>query len=219
MGQEIDLLFNYPKAKRNTEDRNKEKTADDVNLARQFGKDFFDGDRRYGYGGYFYNEKYWKKTALDIINFYKLDNNSSVLDIGCAKGFTLFEMKKHLPNLTIKGIDISEYAINNSKDEVKKFLEIGNANNLKFENNSFDLVISLVTIHNLNIKECAQSLKEINRVSKKNSYITVDAYSNLKEKKLMEQWNLTALTFMHTEDWKVFFKKNNYQGDFYWFKP
>ena len=219
MKTEIDLLKNYPKTKRNTKDRSDKKTSKDILIARKFNKDYFDGDRRYGYGGYYYNKKYWESTAKDFIDYYNLDNSSSVLDIGCAKGFMLYEIKKKLPGIEIKGIDISEYAITKSKKEVRRYLQIGNAVKLEFENNKFDLVTSIVTLHNLNREDCAKSLQEIERVSKKNSFITVDAFSNSKEKKLMEEWNLTALTVMHTADWINFFLQNNYSGDFFWFKP
>ena len=131
----------------------------------------------------------------------------------------LYEIKKKLPGIEIKGIDISEYAITKSKKEVRRYLQIGNAVKLEFENNKFDLVTSIVTLHNLNREDCAKSLQEIERVSKKNSFITVDAFSNSQEKKLMEEWNLTALTVMHTADWINFFLQNNYSGDFFWFKP
>ena len=219
MGIEIDLLKNYPKSKRDTKERVKTKTIADIKIARKFGKDFFDGERKYGYGGYVYNPKYWFNTTKDIINFYKLNNKSSLLDIGCAKGFMLFELKKHLPGLKIRGLDISKYAIDNAHPDVKKYLDVGNAIKLPYENNSFDCIISITTLHNLHIKDCDQALKEIQRVTKKNSFITVDAYSNENEKKLMEAWNLTALTVMHTDDWKIFFNKAGYTGDYFWFKP
>jgi SAM-dependent methyltransferase len=219
MKKEIDLLKNYPKTKRKTEERYKTKKDENIQIARKFGKEFFDGDRDFGYGGYEYNSKYWKDVVSDFIKYYQLDNNSSILDVGCAKGFMLFEFKKYLPNIKIRGIDISEYAINNSKEEVKKHLDVGTASNLPYEDNSYDCVISITTIHNLNREECGKSLREIERVSKKNSFITVDAYSNDYEKKLMSQWNLTALTVMHTNEWKIFFEENGYSGDYYWFKP
>ena len=103
--------------------------------------------------------------------------------------------------------------------EVKANLEVGNAKELNFENNSFDLVISINTIHNLEKPECAKSLKEIERVSKKNKFIIVDAYRNEDEKKRMYAWNLTAKTIMHVDEWKVFFEENDYTGDYYWFTP
>ena len=88
-----------------------------------------------------------------------------------------------------------------------------------FENDEFDLVISINTVHNLELDECAQALLEIERVSKRGSFITVDAYRNEEEKKRMFDWNLTAKTIMSENEWEIFFKENNYNGDYYWFIP
>ena len=219
MGYEIDLLVNYPKTERDTTERLDSKTLEDRTIAREFSKEFFDGDRKHGYGGFSYNKKYWENVIPSFQEHYKLDKNSKILDIGCAKGFMLYDFQRLIPGINIRGIDISEYAINNAKEDVKKFLEIGNAIELPFEDNSFDLVISITTLHNLNSKDMEQALKEINRVTKKDAFITLDAYRDEKEKISMEAWNLTALTMMHVDQWKVFFDKVGYNGDYYWFIP
>jgi ubiquinone/menaquinone biosynthesis C-methylase UbiE len=219
MGRSINLLRNYPKSKRDLKKRLNNKSEKVRKIARKFGKDFFDGDRSFGYGGFSYNKKYWLNVIKDFKKFYKLSSTSKVLDVGCAKGFMLFDFRKKIKGITIRGVDISSYAINNSKQGVKKYLKIANAKKLPFRDNEFDLVISINTIHNLNKKDCAVALKEIERVSKKNSFITVDAYSNIKEKKRMFAWNLTAKTILSKKQWINFFKKNNYTGDYYWFVP
>jgi ubiquinone/menaquinone biosynthesis C-methylase UbiE len=139
--------------------------------------------------------------------------------VGCGKGFMLYDIKLSIPEIKIKGIDISNYAIENSVEEVKKDLLVANACELPFPDNSFDVVISINTIHNLDLENCGKALREIQRVSKKNSFITVDAYRNEEEKKLMYAWNLTAKTIMSVEDWKKFFAKNCYNGDYFWFIP
>ena len=218
MGQEINLLRKYPKTKRDPSERSIQKTEETIKIAKQFGKDYFDGKRIYGYGGYHYNPKYWKGVVDDFINFYNITENSKVLDIGSGKGFMMYDFIKRIPNLFIRGLELSEYAILKSIDEIKNYQILGNAKKLPFENKSFDLAISIVTLHNLNKKDCAKSLREISRVSKK-SYITLDAYSNFNEKKKMMNWNLTAETVMHVDEWKDFFKQNSYDGDYYWFKP
>ena len=219
MGKEINLLKNYPKSKRDLNKRLENKTKENIELARSFGKEFFDGSRSTGYGGFNYNPKYWEKVIPDFIDFYNLNNNSKILDVGCAKGFMLFDFKKYLPNSFLKGIDISEYAIENGLDEIKENLTVADARSLPFDDDSFDLVISITTVHNLDIDECKLALKEIERVSKKNKFITVDAYSNSEEKKMMYEWNLTAKTILHTDEWKKVFKDIDYTGDYYWFKP
>lgn len=216
---EINLLKNYPRAKRNLKKRKINKSKKIINIARKFGKDFFDGDRKFGYGGLTYNKIYWRKVTKDMISYYGLKNNCSILDIGCAKGYMLYDFKRYLKKVKIRGIDISKYAIKNSKKEVKKYLSLGNAKKLRFKDNSFDLVIAINTIHNLNKKECGQAIREIQRVSRKNSFIVLDAYKNDNEKKKMLAWNLTGKTIMHKKKWINFFKKNNYSGDYYWFTP
>ena len=218
MGIEINLMKNYPRTKRDPKARADSKTEEDRRIARKFDKDFFDGDRKYGYGGYSYNPRFWQPVVPDFIEYYSLDNNSSLLDIGSGKGFMLRDFKEVLPGLQIKGIDISEYAIQNSLDDIKDYQDVGDAKDLPYEDDSFDLALSIVTLHNLPREECAQSLKEITRVSK-NSFITLDAYSNDEEKSAMNDWNLTALTVMHVEEWKLFFEESGYTGDYYWFKP
>lgn len=216
---EIDLLKNYPRPKRNLEKRQSDKSAEVVKIARKFGEQFFDGDRKFGYGGFSYNPKYWETVVRDFVEYYKLKPNAKILDVGCAKGFMLYDFKRQFPKMDVFGIDISEYAIENSLEEVKNYLQVGNAKKLEFEDNYFDLVISINTIHNLDLDDCLTSIKEISRVSKANSFITVDAYNTDEEKNRMFMWNLTAKTIMSVRDWKGTFKKIGYNGDFYWFIP
>ena len=166
MENEVDLLVNYPRVKRDIKSRGSEKTEQDRLIARQFGKEFFDGKRRNGYGGFNYHPRFWQPVIPSFQNYYNLDKNSSILDIGCAKGFMLHDFKELIPGIKVKGIDISEYAINNCLNSVKNDVQVGDARNLTFDDNTFDLVISVTTIHNLEIEECKKCLKEISRVSK-----------------------------------------------------
>jgi len=219
MGQEIDLLINYPKTKRNVKERGATKTRDDRAIARQFGKDFFDGDRRHGYGGFGYMERFWTPVVPTFQNQYNLTEKSSILDVGAAKGFMLYDFMRLIPNITVAGCDVSDYAIKNAKEEVKPFLKTANAIDLPYKDDSFDLVISINTVHNLEKPELTRALQEIERISRGNSFITVDAYRNEEEKELMYHWNLTAKTIMHVDEWKAFFNDIGYTGDYYWFIP
>lgn len=216
---EINLMSNYPKSKRNVNNRGLTKTEEDRKLARKFGKDFFDGDRKNGYGGFSYSPRFWQPVIPTFKNHWNLDNKSSVLDVGCAKGFMMYDFTQIIPGITVKGIDISDYAIDNAIEEMKPHVKVGNAINLPFEDNSFDIVISITTIHNLDKDEIAVALSEIERVSSKGSFITVDAYRNEEERERMYNWNLTAKTIMSVEGWKSFFKEVGYRGDYYWFIP
>ena len=219
MGKEINLLRNYPKAKRNVSKRREEKTEEHRIIARKFGKDFFDGDRKVGYGGFRYDPKYWTEVVKDISNYYELKSGDKILDVGCGKGFMLYDFFKLNPQFDIYGIDISEYAVNNCIDSLKGKLKVGNAVSLPYPDKYFDLVISINTHHNLDGEDIINAFNELQRVTKKNSYVVLDAYSNEKEKEELLNWNLTAKTIKHVDDWKKFFEKINFKGDFYWFKP
>ena len=219
MIKEINLLKKYPKTKRDLSKRGNEKTEEDRIIARRFDKEFFDGDRKNGYGGYYYNSKFWTEVVKDLNNFYKLKNGSKILDIGCGKGFMLFDFMKLNPNFVLGGIDISDYAITNAAPEVKKFLKVGDAKSLPYEDNSFDLVISINTTHNLEINQCKKALSEMERVSRKDKYLIVDAYSNEIEKDRIFAWNLTAKTILSTNEWISLFEEAGYTGHYYWFEP
>lgn len=219
MGKEIDLLENYPKAKRNLEARAAEKTDADRAIARKFGREFFDGDRKHGYGGFYYAPRFWQPVIPAFKDHWGLDKDCSVLDVGCAKGFMLHDMLELIPGITVAGIDISEYAIAEALPDVRPFVSVGNATNLPFPDDAFDVVISINTIHNLDHSECAQALREIERVSRGKSFVTVDAYRDPEEQARMEAWNLTAKTIMSVDDWVAFFKDAGYTGDYYWFIP
>ncbi len=216
---EINLLNKYPKTKRNLDERKNLKSEEVREIARKFGKEFFDGDRKYGYGGFNYNSKYWSEVVLTFKDFWKIKEGDSLLDIGCAKGFMIYDFYRQINNIQLKGIDISSYAIENSYKEIKKFLSVADAKSLPFDDKSFDHVISINTIHNLDIDDCIKAIKEIIRVSKKNSFITVDAFKSDEEKKRMFDWNLTAKTILSVDEWKNLFKEIGYEGDFFWFTP
>ena len=219
MGQEIDLMRNYPRTKRDIKQRGAEKTSEDRELARKFEKDFFDGDRRNGYGGFSYNSRFWQPVVPDFKKQYNLTKDSKVLDVGCAKGFMMHDFSEMIPGIEVQGIDISKYAIKNCMPSVKDFVQVADARELPFEDNSFDLVISVTTVHNFDREECIQALQEIERVSKKNAFITVDAYRNDLEKEAMHAWNLTAKTILHVDEWKKLFEEAGYSSDYFWFMP
>ena len=219
LGREIDILVNYPKVRRDLSARLVSKSEESRAIGRKFGFDYFDGDRNHGYGGFNYQQRFWQPVIPTIIENYQLDHSSVVLDVGCAKGFFLYDLKEALPGISISGIDISDYAIENAKPEVKENLQVASATKLPFKDDSFDFVMSINTVHNLNREDCAISLQEIERVSRGASFITVDAYRNDDEKARMEAWNLTALTMMAVDEWKEFFLEIGYTGDFYWFIP
>ncbi len=219
MGREIDLMRNYPKTKRDSKARGASKTEADRALAREFGRAFFDGDRSHGYGGFSYNSRFWEPVVPDFQSHFDLKSGSTLLDVGCAKGFMLFDMQRLIPGLQVYGVDISSYAIENAKAEVREFCQVANVIDLPFDDNSVDVVVSITTIHNLEGDDLVKALREIERVSRKGSFITVDAYRNDEEKEAMFAWNLTAKTILHVDEWKQLFLDVGYTGDYYWFMP
>lgn len=219
MGKEIDLLVNYPRTARNVKERGASKTEEDRAIARQFGKDFFDGDRRHGYGGFSYNPRFWTPVIPTLQQHFGLTGSSSVLDVGCAKGFMLHDLTLAIPGITAKGVDVSAYAIENAIEPVRPHVQVADVRELPFADDSFDIVISVNTVHNLDREDCGRALQEIERVAKRGSFITVDAYRNDEEKEAMFAWNLTAKTIMSVEEWQAFFAEVGYTGDYYWFVP
>jgi len=219
MGNEINLMASYPQSKRDLKARADERTEEDRKIARQFDKEFFDGDRRHGYGGFQYHPRYWQPVVPTLREYYNLTSESKVLDVGCAKGFMIYDFIQLIPGIKVAGIDVSKYAITHAKEEVKGYVQVADARKLPFEDNSFDLAISITTLHNLSREDCKKSLQELERVSRGGKFITVDAYRNDDEKKRMGMWNLTALTYMHVEEWTQFFAEAGYTGDYYWFIP
>jgi len=219
VGQEIDLLVNYPRAKRNVEARGQEKTVDDRRIARQFGRDFFDGDRRHGYGGFNYHPRFWQPVVPTLQQHFNLQAGDALLDVGCGKGFMLHDLAQLIPGLTLKGIDISSYAIEHAIEDMKTHIQVADARALPYPDKSFDVVIAINTIHNLARADCGKSLREIQRVARRGAFVTVDAYRTEEERDRMFAWNLTAQTIMSTDEWKAFFAENGYTGDYYWFIP
>jgi len=219
VGREIDLMLHYPKTPRDPHARSQVRTAEDIRIAREFGKDFFDGERRHGYGGFSYQPRFWQPVIPTFREHFGLTVSSSLLDVGCAKGFMLYDMTLLIPGITVAGIDVSEYAIENALPEVKQYLQVGSATALPYPDKSFDVVIAINTLHNLERDDLVVALREISRVSRGKAFITVDGYKNEDEKTRLEQWVLTAKTVLHVEEWKQLFREAGYEGDYYWFVP
>jgi ubiquinone/menaquinone biosynthesis C-methylase UbiE len=217
MGEEINLLDRYPVSSRPIDDRGRLITSEDRKIAQQFGREYFDGDRLTGYGGYNYHPRFWTETVKRFRDRYHLAPDAAVLDVGCAKGFMMYDFKQLMPDMTMAGIDISHYAHEHAIEDMKEFIRLGNAASLPYPDRSFDLVISINTIHNLELQDCKRALREIQRVSRNDAFITVDAFRTQLEHERLLQWNLTALTYMSTADWKKLFTEVGYTGDYYWF--
>ncbi len=188
--------------------------AECAKKAKEYDFDYWDGDRKYGYGGYKYDGR-WKPVAEKIAAHYGLESGQTVLDVGCGKAYLLYELTQVVPGLNIKGIDYSKYAIAHAKEEVRPYLIEGLAQDLScFPSNSFDFVFSLTTLHNLYIFDLFKAVKEIQRVSKGNSYIMVESYRNEEEKANLLYWQLTCESFFTVPEWEWIYEQCGYTGDY-----
>ena len=187
--------------------------ADCAIIAKQYGYDYWDGDRKYGYGGYRYDGR-WKSVAEKLADYYQLQPEQKVLDVGCGMAHLLYEITQVVPGIKVAGVDISRYALEHAKPEVRSTLQYGQAQALPFEDNEFDLVVSLATLHNLKIFELKKAIQEIGRVSKKNSYIMVESFRNDREEVNMLYWQLTCASYYSVEEWEWLYQEWGYAGDY-----
>jgi len=186
--------------------------AEAAKLAKQFAKDYWDGDRKVGYGGMRYDGR-WRVVAENMAKHYNLKAGDRILDIGCGKAFLLYEFTQVVPGIEIAGLDISEYAIENAKEETRPFLTAGHANKLPYDDDAFDFVLSINTLHNLHCYDLDAALREMNRVAKKDKYLVVESYRNEEEKANLLYWQLTCESFCTPEEWEWWFKQTGYDGD------
>lgn len=182
-------------------------------VACKFGKDYWDGERQYGYGGYRYDGR-WRKVAEDMAKHYRLQPGARILDVGCGKGFLLYEFTQVVPGAQVCGIDISEYAIANAKEEVRPFLLAGNANSLPYESKSFDFVVSITTLHNLFVYDLFAAAREIERVGRGPKHIIIESYRDEREKANLLYWQLTCRSFYTPQEWEWIFAQAGYTGDY-----
>ncbi len=186
--------------------------AEAAKIAKRFDQEYWDGDRRYGYGGYRYDGR-WRAVADAMRDHYDLKAGDRVLDVGCGKAFLLYDLTQSVPGLVVDGIDISRYGIENAKEEVRPHLQIASATALPFEDDSFDFVYSINTLHNLPCYELDKALREMVRVSRGAKYLCVESYRNEEEKVNLLYWQLTCESFFSPEEWQWWLRHTGYDGD------
>ena len=202
------------KTKRDYFKRMKNNKIQCMKTARKYNFQYWDGKRKYGYGGYKYIPNLMKPVAQKIIKHYKLTNKSKILDVGCGKGFVLYEIKKILPKIKIAGFDISKYGIRNSKKEIKKYLFVHRAQDkFPYKNKTFDLVFSIHCLHNLQIFDLMKALQEIQRVGKA-GYVALEGYRHERELFNLQCWALTAESFFTDKEWIWIYDYFGYKGDY-----
>jgi len=185
-----------------------------MEVARRYGKDFFDGDRRYGFGGYRYDGR-WLPLAKTMAEHYGLKPGAKILEVGCGKGYFLYEFTNVVSDCEVRGFDISKYAVAESKEEIRDDLFVHKAEDTPwpFADNEFDLVYSIATLHNLAIYDLKKALPEMTRVAK-NAYLCVEAYRNVAELFALQCWALTAESFFTDKEWIWLYEEFGYAGDY-----
>ena len=186
--------------------------AECAEVSRRFDQDYWDGDRKYGYGGYRYDGR-WLAVAERLAAHYGLRSGARILDIGCGKGFLLHDLMHVVPDASVAGLDVSRYALEHAMEDVRGHLVEGTAAHLPFPDQSFDLVVSINTLHNLRVFDLDSALREMQRVSRGPKYIVVDSFRNEREKANFLYWQLTCQCFYTPEDWQWWFEKTGYSGD------
>ncbi len=186
--------------------------AEAMRIARHYDRQYWDGDRKCGYGGYKYDGR-WRKVARAMADHYGLKAGDRILDVGCGKAFLLYDFTQEVPGVEVVGIDISEYGIANAREEVRPFLRVADARALPFPDKSFDLVYSINTLHNLYCNDMVEAVREIDRVGKKHKYIEVESFRNEEEQVNLMYWVLTGRCFFSPGEWEWFFKQAGYTGD------
>lgn len=187
--------------------------ADCAAVARQFGRDYWDGERQFGYGGYRYDGR-WRPIAEAMARHYGLKAGDRILDVGCGKGYLLYEFTQVVPGVEVVGLDLSQYGIDNAKEEVKPFLRQGTAAALPFADADFDFVVSLGTLHNLEIFDLFAAVREIERVGRGvRKYVMVESYRNEREKANLLYWQLTCQSFHSEQGWAWIYEQAGYRGD------
>lgn len=212
---EVNLLSKLPRGKRNVNARAEAKTQEIIDISRQYGELYFDGPRKYGYGGYRYDGR-WVPVAQDVIAHFKLKPGDRVLDVGAGKGFLVKDLLGAMPGLEAFGLDISEYALMHCEPEAVGRLHLGSAVKLPFPDNSFQAVLSLNTIHNLERADLITALREIERLAPGRAFVQVDSYRTPEQKAVFEEWVLTAKFHDYPDGWVSLFKEAGYTGDYYW---
>ena len=208
----IDFFQDLPKTKRGDRvTRRAGLTHEEITELKEYGQEYFDGEL--GYGGYHYDGR-WKPVAEELIMHYGLNPDSKVLEVGCAKGFLMYELYK-LGITNVHGCDISSYAVSQAPEEIAENFKVMSADYLAYKDSFFDLVLSIDCINNLESEGVDRAIEEMMRVSGKDIFIRVGSHRNHEEYEHIIKWAVTSLTFDSPDEWFKRFENLGYRGDYY----
>jgi hypothetical protein len=211
--REFNLLAGYPEAKKPRVVSSDIRTIKSRIIASYRDREFYDGDRSNGYGGFRYDGR-WVHIAKRIVQEYGLSEQSSVLQIGCDKGFLLHDILQCYPKMKVRGAEISDYAIEQAMESVKSFILKSHFVDLSFKTGEFDFVIAMGVVYSLNLTDAIRCLKEIQRVGKGKSFITLASYESEEDKQLFEWWTLLGTTLLRRDEWVEVLRHVGYTGDY-----
>ena len=177
-------------------------------------QEYYDGARGSGYGGFRYDGR-WGKIVPTVIEEYGLSSQSTVLDIGSKKGFFMHDLKEALPGISLKGVENHPYPIEQAMKSVKEDMILCPYEKLPFEDKSFDFVMAFAAVYMLHFGGVLGALREIQRVGKGKSYVTLGAYRTKEERDLFLEWTLLGTTVLHEDEWLDVFKETGYTGDYF----
>ena len=162
-----------------------------------------------------WHDSYQQREKFILIEgFGELENNGSILDVGCGKAHLLYELSQLLPESMVCGIDISAHGLLDAPKEIRQSLfRYRSQDPFPWGDLQFDLVISLGCLHNLRLFELKSALAEIERVGRK-KYVMVESYRNETELFNLQCWALTAETFFDNAEWIWLYSHFGYQGDY-----
>jgi len=211
MGKHIDIGY-FKKPIKVRAKVAKERTVINKMYAWELGKEYYDGSRLNGYGGFKYDGR-WLNLLPKLIKKYKLTSKSKVLDLGCKKGFLLKDLNILIPGIKSYGIENHPYALKKAVKCNSKLIR-SEYTKLPFKNKSLDFVIAFNSLYMQNLGDVIKSLKEIERVSKK-SYIVLASGENNEERNKFYKWTLIGTSILLKKEWKALFKKIKFNGDYY----
>lgn len=211
--REFDALRGYPEPKEPRIVHPTIRTIQNRINASYRGREFYDGNRNNGYGGLKYDGR-WAPIAKYMLEEYSLNDQSSILQIGSDKGFLLHEFLQLCPTIKVRGIEISEYAIDSTMSSVRPFVQKASFTELPFACGEFDFVIAIGPVYTLNLGDAITCLKEIRRVGKGKSFITLGAYETEEDLRLFRYWTLLGCTVLSKKDWVEVLNHAGYTGDY-----